>query len=249
MRPYASTARWYDRIYGGRRDYAAEAATLSQMILEHDASATSLLDVACGTGLHLVHLTERFEAVGVDASPEMLAHARRRLPNCVRLHEADMAQMRLGRTFDVVICLYSSIGYVETFERLTATARRMAGHLHEGGIVIVEPWVLREHWHDPGITSAEVYDDEEPLLVRVVSSCRDGERSIVDIHYVEASPEHTTALDERHVLGLFTADQYHEAFQRAGFEVTLDIEGGFIGRGLLAGIKRNATFSGGDRAI
>jgi len=51
---YARSARYYDAIYSFK-DYAAEAAAVSARILAHRPDAATLLDVACGTGAHLVH--------------------------------------------------------------------------------------------------------------------------------------------------------------------------------------------------
>ena len=74
-----------------------------------------LLDVACGTGLHLSYLTYRFQVEGLDRDEQLLAIARQRNPE-VPLHHADMVDFALGRTFDVVTCLFSAIGYVKTLE-------------------------------------------------------------------------------------------------------------------------------------
>ena len=48
----------------------------------------------------------------------------------LRLREFD----DLGRTFDAVVCLFSSIGYVGTEERLRAAIGSMARHAAPGGM-------------------------------------------------------------------------------------------------------------------
>ena len=57
------------------------------------------------------------------------------------LEVADMTSFDLGRRFDVVTCLFSSIGYVGTAERLDQAIATMAAHLEPGGTLIVEPWL------------------------------------------------------------------------------------------------------------
>ena len=94
---------------------SAEAAAVSSRIREHKPGAATLLDVACGTGAHLVHFAREFRVEGIDISDDQLAVARTRLPG-VELHQGDMTTFDLGRTFDAVTCMFSSIGYVGTLE-------------------------------------------------------------------------------------------------------------------------------------
>lgn len=63
------------------------------------------LDAACGTCRHTVYLQELgHHVIGVDASPEMLAQARKRLPD-VDLHEADLHRLPLpDNAVDTVVC-------------------------------------------------------------------------------------------------------------------------------------------------
>ena len=82
---------------------------------------------------------------GLDLDPQLLAIARERLGD-VELHEGDMTAFSLGRRFDVVTCLFSSIGYVGTVERLDDAIAAMAAHLNPGGVLIVEPWLTPEAW-------------------------------------------------------------------------------------------------------
>ena len=81
--------------------------------------------MACGTGKHLEQLRAWYEVSGLDLDPQLLAIARERL-GAVELHEGDMTAFSLGRRFDVVTCLFSSIGYVGTVERLGDAIAAMA---------------------------------------------------------------------------------------------------------------------------
>lgn len=132
-------AQYYDRIYAFK-DYAAETKRLLQIIRSSLSSdGNRLLDMACGTGAHLEHLATHFEIEGADLSDGMLAVACERLPG-VPLHLADMTDFDLGSQYDVVTCLFSSIGHVETVDRLGRAAPCLARHLAPGGVLIIEPW-------------------------------------------------------------------------------------------------------------
>jgi len=105
---FSESAAWYDHFYGGK-DYAAEALRVTELIRRRRPGARTLLDVACGTGRHLEQLRQEFACEGLDLDDGLLAVARRRLPG-MRLTRADMADFDLGRRFDAVTCLFSSVG-------------------------------------------------------------------------------------------------------------------------------------------
>ena len=75
---FSRSARLYDAIYSFK-DYAAEAAAIHELVQRRNAGASTLLDVACGTGVHLAELRRWYRSVGLDADPELLAVARERL--------------------------------------------------------------------------------------------------------------------------------------------------------------------------
>jgi SAM-dependent methyltransferase len=72
-------------------------------LLALDPPPATVLDAGCGTGRVAIELARRgVEVVGVDRDAEMLATARRQAPD-LEWHEADLAGLDLGRTFDVVV--------------------------------------------------------------------------------------------------------------------------------------------------
>ncbi len=230
---YARSARFYDAIYGFK-DYRAEADDLDRRIQAAHPGAETLLDVACGTGGHLRELAERYRCEGLDLSAQQLAVAARRLP-AVPLHEADMTSFELGRRFDAVVCLFSSIGYVGTVERLEAAIAAMARHLQPGGVLIVEPWLEPQAWQDGHLSSLFV-DQPDIKIARLSVSATEGRTSVMAMEHLvatrEAGVEHFV---ERHELALFTVDEHLAAFSAAGLEARHEPEG-LIGRGLYTAI-------------
>ena len=229
---FSRSARIYDAIYASIRDYPREAAELDRLIQEKRPGARTLLDVACGTGTHLEHLAG-YEAEGLDLDAEMLAVARERLPE-TPFHEGDMTSFGLGKRFDAVVCMFSSIGYARSEEGLRSAIASMANHLEPGGVLVVEPWLAPDAWRERHVGAVFV-DEPELKIARINVAERDGAVSIVEFQYLVGTPDGVERFSERHELGLITVEQYLEAFRAAGLEVEHDPEGP-MGRGLYVGV-------------
>jgi SAM-dependent methyltransferase len=188
--------------------------------------------VACGTGRHLEYLKDRYDIEGLDLSPKLLAIARQRLPG-IRFHHADMTAFDLGKPFDIVTCLFSSIGYVRTPENLSRAVTCMASHLKPGGLLVIEPWFTPDVWR-PGTVHAIFIDEPALKIARINSSFVTGRLSVFDLHYVIGTPVGTEHLVEHHELGLFTTDEMLAALAAVGLEVTFEPKG-LMGRGLFIG--------------
>lgn len=213
---FGESIRYYDKFYAWK-DYDAEAARLRTVIEEHLRSdGRRLLDVACGTGMHLPHLREHFEAEGLDIEPGFLAMARERNPD-LTFHEGDMTRFDLGKTYDVITCLFSSVGYVRTAEALKATIACIAAHLRPGGVAIIEPWFRPDQWQ-AGALHVLTVDQPELKLCRMNRSDREGDLSVLDFHYLVGTDEGVRHFTEHHELGLFTIDQFVAAGAAAGLE-------------------------------
>ncbi len=178
------------------------------------------------------HLGDDFVYEGLDLDPEMLTLARQRFPD-VPFHQGDMVDFVLGRSFDVVTCLFSSIAYVRTAPRLRQAIATMARHVCPGGVLVIAPFFPPEAWI-PGQPHAIFVDHPDLKLVRMNVSGVDGTVAILDFHYLVGTPEGIEHFTEHHELGLFTDEDYRAAFWEASLDVQHDAEG-LIGRGLYIG--------------
>jgi SAM-dependent methyltransferase len=230
---FSQTARYYDKIYQSMKDYGAEAEKLIAIIhVYRRSTGNRLLDVACGTGLHLSYLKQQFQVEGLDIDEELLAIARQRDPG-VPLHQADMTDFDLGCTFDIVTCLFSAIGYVKTLDHLAHAVQCMASHLRPGGVLLIEPWFTPTIWQ-AGTIHAHYIDEPDLKIARINTSAVAGRLSIMDMHYLIGTPAGVNHYVERHEMGLFTTEEMTHALSACGLEVTYDQEG-VMGRGLFIG--------------
>lgn len=233
---YTSSAEIYDLIYAGIVDYPATGRQLKWLIEQRNPKARSVLEVGCGTGAVLAQLVDRFEVVGLDMSEAMLEVAATKLPS-VELHRADMADFDLGRAFDAVVCMFSSIGYMTDLASLHAAYERMAAHLEIGGVLIVEPWFEPDAFV-PGHVGASAAGGPSLRVHRVNTSWLEdeGRVSVMDMHHLVGRPEGVHHFVERHRMGLFTVAEHMAALDAAGIDAEHrpDL---FMGRGTYIGVK------------
>jgi ubiquinone/menaquinone biosynthesis C-methylase UbiE len=99
-----------------------------------NGAGLKVLDVGCGTGHQLAKLRESgFTVAGIDASPEMLVHARKLNPDAdVRLADVESIPFESGQ-FDYVLCV-EVLRYLRDPE---PCLREMARVLRPGGCCFV----------------------------------------------------------------------------------------------------------------
>lgn len=234
---FSPSANFYDIIYETvGKNYELEANRLISFVRQHqNGHARTLLDVACGTGEHLKYLQKEFAVEGLDLDAELLKSVSQKLPN-VPVHHANMLDFDLNQTFDVVACLFSSIGYAATNENLHLATKNMQKHTSAGGLLLIEPWFSPERFNS-GVVHATFVNQPSLKIARMnVSKVIDGKISVLDFHYLVATPEGIKHFTEHHELGLFTHKEYLATFEECGMKTIYD-EQGLNGRGLYIGVN------------
>jgi ubiquinone/menaquinone biosynthesis C-methylase UbiE len=229
-------AGYYDDIYAANgKDYQAEADIVHIFIQKYKKSdGNRLLDVGCGTGIHANLLAKYYKVEGMDIDPGMLSVARRNYPG-IRFQQGDMTNFKLNRKFDIIVCLFSAIGYVKTKSRLQNAVKAMSSHLLPGGVLLVEPWFTPDEWH-PGRVYVTQVEKENSKIVRMSHSSQRGKVSIIEFQYLYGTPKGIKYDTEILELGLFTKVEYLDAFRSAELNVVHDAKG-LDGRGLYIGLK------------
>ncbi|UCF20315.1 MAG: class I SAM-dependent methyltransferase [Gemmatimonadota bacterium] len=227
---FSASADFYDLFYAAK-DYEKEAATVAALIRARHPDAARLLDVACGSGEHgrYFAIEHGFQVEGVDIEPRFVELARAKNPAGV-YHCGDMVDFQLERTYDAVVCLFSSIGYVRELHKLHRAVAAMADHLAERGILVVEPWFepgTMEH----GFVTCATVDAPGAKVCRMTHTALEGRLSRLRFEYLIGTREGLRREVEIHELGLFSREEMEAAFQTAGLVVDYDPEG-LIGRGL-----------------
>ncbi len=233
---FAKTAWFYDRVYAAQgKDYAAEAGAIVVFVRARAPDAATLLDVACGTGAHLAEFgRHNFACRGIDADPAMVALARARCPE-MEIEPGDVLDFRLPERFDVVTCLFGSIAYARTIERLNLAVKNLAAHLEPQGQLFIEPFVSPEAYR-VSRTHAVFVDEPDLKVARMNVSRRVADIAILDFHYLIGTKMGIERQFERHELGLFGETAYRDAFEAVGlaFEALAAPQ---FSRGLYRGVR------------
>jgi daunosaminyl-N,N-dimethyltransferase/N-dimethyltransferase len=214
---YDSRARLYDLIYHWK-DYAADARRVRNFLeSEGIPDGSRVVEAACGTGSHLLHLSEWYEVSGYDLGEGMLEVAREKLPD-VPLSRADMRDHVVTPPADALLCLFSSIGYAFPDETLIATLGCFAASVRPGGVVLVEPWLRPADYRD-GSAHLHTYDDEEIKVARASVAQAEGRLTILEEHWVVARANvGTESFVDHDELWMYTDEEMAAAFEAAGLD-------------------------------
>ncbi len=111
-----------------------------------------VLDIACGTGPHLLRLAARgYRMTGLDLSAaniEFLGDRARHAGLRTELIVGDMTDFRLPKPVDAAICMQDSQGHLLTNDRIVAHLRAVARALRPGGLYVFDRYMVSS-WTDP----------------------------------------------------------------------------------------------------
>ncbi len=187
--------------------------------------------------MHIKYFKDEYSCTGIDINIEMVVVAKRKVKGVI-FKQGDMINFDLNTEFDIILCLFSSIGYVKTYSNLEKTLMNFSSHLKKGGLLIVEPWFTKSAFRVgmPGMTT---YDGDDVKIARLNTTRVIGDLSIMEMHYLIAEKnEDVKHFVDIHELGLFEHDKTLEIMARANFKSEFLKDGLMKDRGLFIGVKQ-----------
>jgi ubiquinone/menaquinone biosynthesis C-methylase UbiE len=135
---YEAIAPVYDD-FTAHHDYRMWVGMLLELAGAGGLSGDTALDVACGTGKSFLPLLERsWKVTACDISPAMVELARSKVGDRARLEVADMRELPVYGSFDLVCCLDDAINYLHSAAELEQALRGMAANLAPDGVLIFD---------------------------------------------------------------------------------------------------------------
>src|SRR4029453_3224280 len=132
-----------------------------------------------------------------------------------RFFVADMSDFRLSQRYNALLCLFGSIGYLQTLDRVLRAFTCFRDHMTADGIIVVEPWFAPGRL-DPTHVARQTGEANEIRVSRVGRVEIEGSISRLHFDYEIRDPTGTRHASEVHTLGLFTAAELLQVFQEAG---------------------------------
>lgn len=219
---YDRWARYYDTIYRDLVDYEDDVDFLEAVFRRYGATPRSILDLGCGTGNHDFPLARRgYQVTGLDQNPRMLSIARKKAlrekapPRFVR---ARMESFRIGRTFDVAICMFGPFGYLTRRSDAARCLRSVRSHLAPRGLFVFEYW--QTAGVRPGHKDWLDQRSEELEILRLSEGTFDRRRSLlaIDFHFLVLRGRRVgDRFTERHVIRTYTRAEMRSLLRESGF--------------------------------
>jgi SAM-dependent methyltransferase len=146
MIDYGKVAPYYDRIQRDMLNYHEDAERIHNLFREYKVE--TVLDLACGTGSHVLALSEfGYRCVGLDFSSEMLAVARKKAEKSqcpVEFFEGDLLNYQLGRTFDAVLGIYA-LGNLISDEAFRSALVSVRKAVKDNGLFLMNLFNAEQH--------------------------------------------------------------------------------------------------------
>ena len=241
---YRQLAGFYERFYSWK-DYGKDAKALEGIIRRYkESDGSELLEVGCGTGSYLEHFNKKFSCTGLDISKDMLEIARAKNLKNVRLIEDDMVRMKIGKRFDVVLCLFGVLPYIKTYSNLRKAIKNFSKCMRNGAVLVIDPWYTTtdgkggtKYHYKEGIPYMATYDSEDLKIARLRIPRRVGYRQIMDNHTLIAERNGKVRyFVDRYEVGLFEIKKVLEILKENGIDAHFEKD--TISHGLYIGVKR-----------
>lgn len=139
---YAPFAPYYD-AYTEHPLYEAWITGIEALAREHGVPGRRLLDLACGTGKSILPYLDRgWTVTGCDVVEEMLAIARRKCAGRATLVHADVTDLPVLGTFDLVTCLNDVSNCLLDEASLEGFLAGAGANLRPGGLLVFDASTL-----------------------------------------------------------------------------------------------------------
>ncbi len=112
--PYSKLAYIYDFVMA-HVDYQMWGGYILKFIEQWFPQATTILDIACGTGSMLKSIkAKNYDVIGMDLSLDMvkIAASKNAKSGKCFFFQGDMTAFSLKKKVDIVVCLYDSVNYL-----------------------------------------------------------------------------------------------------------------------------------------
>lgn len=125
-------AKYYDLFYK-KKNYDKESTFLENLINKRK----NILDVGCGTGLHMHYLEEKnYQVEGLDLNEGMLEVAKTRVKGL--LYQGNLLDFQPKKKYDAIISMFAVFNHLNNEQELEKAILHWYKYLNENGILIID---------------------------------------------------------------------------------------------------------------
>lgn len=189
------------------------------------AQPARILDLCCGYGRHSLHLASLgYDVVGADLSPVLLERARNDALSQkldVSWFQGDMRNLPFLAEFDAIVCLFNSIGYLESKSEDERALQSIRRYIRGSGRAVIQIGNIYQLIRN--LRSTDWFQLSDRLLVLEKREFDVARRELrLDLSLLRDFRVMST---ERYQMRMYSCSEMQEMLERSGFGV-LDIFGG-----------------------
>lgn len=210
----------YDLFYQDK-DYNSECDLIEKVAMQGLTGPCEILDLGCGTGGHARELAERKHFVlGVDLSESMINVAAKHSSNNLVFLKSDVRQLNLMRNFDIVILMFSALGYVTTSNDLSQVFEIIRDHIRPSGRIFFDVWYGPAVLKKKPETRKKTFKLKDGKLTRYVTGKLITGSNLCELRYqiTHDKWDGTNSVhEESHKMRFFFQNELVEGLKEAGF--------------------------------
>ncbi|MEF2175927.1 MAG: methyltransferase domain-containing protein [Candidatus Absconditabacteria bacterium] len=215
--------KYYDSIFS-YKNYSQESSKIKELISKFKKlPGNKLLDVGCATGSYIDHLKNDYYIYGIDLSNELLKVAKAKHPD-ITFFSKDISKLKIKQRFDVILCVFDTISYCKTYKEVEELMEVFSYHLNSGGVLIIEPFALKENIQKSQYVCEKINVDEE-CIQYAQSITHKGEKLTIQKQFLITNNKGITHYTDNHNLILLEGNKLKKIMSDAGF-ITKQIKSG-----------------------
>ncbi len=132
-------SKYYHTLYKHRNHNEAEKFINNIILKLNIKKDQKIIDVCCGKGRHANYLSKlKFDITGIDLSKNNIEFAKKNNLNNLNFFVHDMRSVFKKNHFDIVINLFTSLGYFDKLEDEEKAINSMINNLKNEGVIIID---------------------------------------------------------------------------------------------------------------
>lgn len=230
---YSVLADIYDIVMSDV-DYETWADYLDEIILMHQPTTRSILELACGTGTIALSLEELdcYKITATDGSPDMIRIAKQKAAKTnseIDFKTMNFLHLSFQETFDMVYMVFDSLNYLHTKEDIIQLHKDVKDILNPGGIFVYDFTTPRNSRKAIHFLNNESKNINSQFRYHRESSFNAKERIHTNRFHIEKLDESSGDIiekfEEQHQQKIYTLDEIKSVIDDTDFKIVQAYDG------------------------